>query len=38
VIAAARDYGRLVDDERAAVFGGAAEAAYRLSVAPDRVG
>ena len=27
----------LSDDERAVIFGGAAEAAYRLSVVPDRV-
>ncbi len=39
VVAAARDLtAGLSSAERAAVFGGAAEAAYRLSVAPDRVG
>jgi L-fuconolactonase len=39
VVAAARDLtADLSIAERAAVFGGAAEAAYRLSVAPDRVG
>jgi L-fuconolactonase len=39
VVAAARDLtAALSTAERAAVFGGAAEAAYRLSVSPDRVG
>jgi L-fuconolactonase len=39
VVAAARDLiTGLSSPERAAVFGGAAEAAYRLSVSPDRVG
>lgn len=39
VAGAARDLtADLTSTERAAVFGGAAEAVYRLSVAPDRVG
>jgi L-fuconolactonase len=39
VVATARDLtAELSTAERAAVFSGAAEAAYRLSVAPDRVG
>jgi len=39
VVAAARDLtAELSIDEHAAVFGGAAESAYRLSVSPDRVG
>jgi L-fuconolactonase len=39
VAGAARDLtADLTGAERAAVFGGAAEAVYRLSVAPDRVG
>ena len=39
VVGAARDLtADLSNAERAAVFGGAAEAVYRLSVAPDRVG
>ena len=39
VVAAAQDLtADLSTAERAAVFGGAAEAVYRLSVAPDRVG
>ena len=39
VAEAARDLtADLSDAERAAIFGGAAEAAYRLSVSPDRVG
>ena len=39
VVAAARDLtADLSPAERAAVFGGAAETAYRLSVSPDRVG
>ena len=39
VVAAARDLtAGLSAAERAEVFGGAAEAAYRLSVSPDRVG
>ena len=36
--AARRPHADLSSAERAAVFGGAAEAAYRLSVSPDRVG
>jgi L-fuconolactonase len=39
VVAAARDLtSALSTGERAAIFGGAAEVAYRLSVSTDRVG
>lgn len=39
VVGAARELtGRLSATERAAIFGGAAEASYRLSIATDRVG